>query len=403
MRIAIWWEQDSWGGVDTHLLTLLCNWPDKNDQFVIFYNSDNQGMNRILSTMKQLKTVSLVKFPSKAYLSSSLFTRVLLHFTLPLRFWFLKRRAQILISSQGHFDALLIENGGYPGSWGSLAALWSGSALAFKIRMLLVHHAAISRATFRFSFESLIDFCVQRWATDLVAVSRATRTTLIERRGFLTEKNPIRVVHNGVDQSLGENKAKFDLRINLKIPLNSFMVGMVGRIERYKGQEDLILALRELSPKQLAKIVVVFVGGGEEKEIARLKAIALKIGVISQIRFAGYVEGSSSMLMRQFNLLAMLTKDFEGFGLTIAEAMLVGTPVITTIVGAVPEFVSKEIAVMVSIEAPEEIAEALLNIMQNPKSALKRAKKAQLHIRKFSGKIMAKRFYRLLVTSGVSV
>jgi glycosyltransferase involved in cell wall biosynthesis len=83
--------------------------------------------------------------------------------------------------------------------------------------------------------------------------------------------------------------------------------------------------------------------------------------------------------------------------------MLVGTPVITTIVGAVPEFVSKEIAVMVPIEAPEEIAEALLNIMQNPKGTLKRAKKAQLHMRKFSGKIMAKRFYRLLVTSGVSV
>lgn len=266
--------------------------------------------------------------------------------------------------------------------------------------MLLVHHAAITRAALRFSVESLIDLGVQRWATDLVAVSRATRDTLIEQRGFYTVRNPIRVVHNGVDVS-SDDELKVDLRASLKIPVDNLVIGMVGRLERYKGQEDLILALGELPSEKLAKMVAVFVGGGEADEIERLKAIAIKLGVASQVRFAGYVEGSASMLMRQFDLLAMLTKDFEGFGLTIAEAMWVGTPVLATRVGAVPEFVSQENAMMVSPEAPDEIAAALLHFLDNGEETRQMAARARLHISKFSGKVMAQRFHRLLLTSGV--
>jgi glycosyltransferase involved in cell wall biosynthesis len=401
MRVAIWWEQDSWGGVDSHLLTLLSNWPDKNDQFVIFFNSDNQGMKRIAPALEQLSMVSMVSFFAPTNLHLSLPARVVRHFSLPLRFLWMKRRAQRLIASQGCFDALISDNGGYPGAWGSLAVLWSGAALGLRTRMLLVHHAAITRAALRFSAESLIDLGVQRWATDLVAVSRATRTTMIERRGFFTERNPIRVIHNGVDFVSENDGCKVDLRARLGIPPASFVVGMVGRLERYKGQEDLILALGELPPESLSKVVAVFAGGGEAKEMERLKAIAQKTGVASQVRFAGYVEGSASMLMRQFDLLAMLTKDFEGFGLTIAEAMQVGTPVMTTMVGAVPEFVSKDIAIMLPPEAPDEIAEALLQVMGNGEAAQQMAERARLHINKYSGKAMAQRFHRLLLTSGV--
>lgn len=400
MRIAIWWEQDSLGGVDAHLLTLLSNWPDQNDRFVIFYNSDSPGMKYISTALEKLGIVSIVSFPASSKLSTSLFARIVHHFSLPFRFWLLKRRAQRLLASQGHFDALLSDNGSYPGSWGTLAALWSGAVLGFRTRMLLVHHAAIPRAALRFSVESLIDLGIQRWATDIVAVSRATRATLIDKRGFFTENNPIHVVHNGVDVSLESCELKVNLRARLDIPVDSFIVGMVGRLERYKGQEDLILALGELSPERLAKVVIVFVGSGVVEEIERLRTIALKIGVASQVRFAGYVEGSASMLIRQFDLLAMLTKDFEGFGLTIAEAMWVGTPVLTTMVGAVPEFVSQEIAIMISPEAPDEIAEALLQVMDNGEEARQRASRAQLHISKFSGKAMAQKFHRLLLISG---
>lgn len=401
MRIAIWWEQDSWGGVDTHLLTLLRNWPDKADQFVIFHNRGNQGMLRIADSLKHLPSVTLESFEVPSTFLPSSLSRVVRHFLLPVRFWLMKRSAQRLLTAHGDFDALLADNGGYPGAWGSLAALWAGAALGMRVRMLLVHHAAITRAALRYSIESVIDLGVQMWATDLVAVSYATRETLIERRGFFTERNPIRVIHNGVDPTFGRAKTLLDLRKQLDVPDGSFVVGMVGRIERYKGHEDLIFGLSELPFEMMRHIVVIFVGGGELAEVKRLKSIALKLGVESQVRFAGYVDESPNMFMSQFDLLAMLTKDFEGFGLTIAEAMLAETPVLATRVGAVPEFVSAEFAFMIQPEAPEQVAAALVQIMGNCEEAKQRAGRALLHIKKFSGQVMSKRFHRLLSTSGV--
>ena len=400
MRIAVWWEQTSWGGVDTHLLTLLRNWPDTNDRFVIFHNSGNLGVARISALLGELEWVSLAPFPEPRRLLPQQLARVVQYFALPVRFLWMTRRARRLLVCQGTFDALLVDNGGYPSAWGGLAALWAGARLGFRARLLLVHHAAAARSALRHGFESLLDLGVQGWATDLVAVSHATRASLIERRGFHTQKTPIRVIHNGVDSLADDDTARVDLRERLAIPADSFVIGMVGRLEQYKGQEDLVLALSELPEEKRARVVAVFAGGVDAPEKTRLQAIAQKTGVASQIRFAGYVEGSSIHLMRQFDLLAMLTRDFEGFGLTIAEAMWAGTPVLTTMVGAVPEFVTAEVAMMVRPEAPGEIAEALVQVMDHEEETQKRALRARKHIGRYSGQAMARNFHRLLLTSG---
>ena len=50
MKIAIWWEQTSWGGVDTHLVNLLANWPNQTDSFRIYSNKDNEVKKRKINT-----------------------------------------------------------------------------------------------------------------------------------------------------------------------------------------------------------------------------------------------------------------------------------------------------------------------------------------------------------------
>jgi hypothetical protein len=67
MKIAIWWEQVLWGGVDTHLLTLLRNWPSKTDSFYIFYNPSNQGMSRISREIISMDRVICVELKNDPY------------------------------------------------------------------------------------------------------------------------------------------------------------------------------------------------------------------------------------------------------------------------------------------------------------------------------------------------
>ena len=146
MRIAVWWEQTLSGGVDTHLLTLLRNWPEPKDEFVIFYNVNNQGVKRIWDSLIQLSQVTLVSYGEPSSILPGSFGKIVRYFWLPVHFLSMKRRARRLLNRYGSFDALLADNGGYPAAWATLAALWAGSALGFRVNLLLVHHAATARA-----------------------------------------------------------------------------------------------------------------------------------------------------------------------------------------------------------------------------------------------------------------
>lgn len=388
------WIQTESGGVDTQLLSLLRNWPDPNDQFVLLYNADNQGYKRI-STELQTLGVTTKKLPSAGAKKNRL--KSIFKFLLfPIYFFLLKVQAKHELQRCGSFDALLVQNGCYPGAWKSLAALWAAHELRISKRMLIIHHGALHNNILRRPGESLLDYMMYKWATDIVAVSRATRQTLIDYRGLDPSKNPIRVIHNGVDRKTLNNNEAVSLREKFNVGSNQVLIGMVGRIERYKGHEDLLLALGEMNDAQKRRFFVLFIGSGEDEEIERLMKMAEQLDLSANVIFSGYLPGDSVDIIAQLDLLLMLTKDFEGFGLTIAEAMFAGTPVIATAVGAVPEFVNDDIAVLVHPESPEDIAKALLAYLLDAKKYGDRAKRAEKHIKAFSGEEMSRKYHRLV-------
>ena len=47
MKIIIFTEIYARGGVDTFLINLINNWPDKNDNFIIIYNNNYPGIDFI--------------------------------------------------------------------------------------------------------------------------------------------------------------------------------------------------------------------------------------------------------------------------------------------------------------------------------------------------------------------
>ena len=394
MRIAIWWQQESWGGVDTHLAALLDGWPAKGDSFTVFHNSANPGLARIADALRA-RNVKTVAMPEWLDPDAGLARRLLNRLVLPLRFGRWIRRTRRLLDAHGPFDVLLVDDGAYPGAWTGLAALAAGHGLDLHRRMLLVHHSATGYGFGQALFEQLVDQGVQRWATDLVAVSRATRASLINLRHFNTERNPIRVIHNGIRQpaEAGRDEA---VRAGWGCGEKEFVVGMIGRVERYKGHEDVLLGMSEMADDVRARIRLVVVGLGPDDELARLRRIAEGLGLAGQLHFAGYMPQDPVFIARQFDLLAMATKDFEGFGLALAEAMAAGTPVLATSVGGIPEFVTPEVGLLVPPESPTDIARAIEDAVRNPDAAAARAASARSHIAGFSSVAMARRFHRLL-------
>ena len=67
------------------------------------------------------------------------------------------------------------------------------------------------------------------------------------------------------------------------------------------------------------------------------------------------------------DLLLSLTKSYEGFGLSIAEAMSVGTPVLATDVGGVNEFFNNECGKLIKFAKVEDIKNSLMDFCDNKK------------------------------------
>lgn len=377
MNIVIFWEQESWGGVDTHLLELLKTWPDSSDRFVLLYNKTSEGYKRIeghLRTIPNLRSI-----PISTYSPSDLATRAkatfapfllrtLLYFLKPVLFPLTVLQIRKALRKLGDFDVLLADNGGYPGAWGALAALPAAKSAGIPLRALLVHHSSSYPGIFMGWFEYLVDKVVDRNTNLVICVSYATRESLLIRRNLNEDKLRLRVVHNslstpGIPTSIPAKEYK--QLLELKQP-GEYLVGMLGRVESYKGQEDLVFALSRLPLGEQRRFRLLIIGRGEDKEVERLKKIVDRLDLKERVHFLGYIDCDSMQLISQLDILAMLTRSFEGFGLTVAEAMYVGVPVLVTRVGAVPEFVDDTTGYIVNPTSPVEVMQSLRDYLSDP-------------------------------------
>ena len=120
---------------------------------------------------------------------------------------------------------------------------------------------------------------------------------------------------------------------------------MLSRIEKYKGHEDMIDGIYMLPLNLKKKFSVFFIGKGEKKFVDHLKKKIIQRGLKNQIIFLDYINIDSRIILKNLDLLISLTRDFENFGYSLAESMLVGTPVLATNVGGIKEYLNKKILV----------------------------------------------------------
>jgi glycosyltransferase involved in cell wall biosynthesis len=131
---------------------------------------------------------------------------------------------------------------------------------------------------------------------------------------------------------------------------------------RLTAQKALDVALDALASVPRATLLLL----GEGPERSSLERRVAGLGLEGRVRFLG--SGSRDDVLRLFRAAdaALLTSGWENLPHTVLEALAVGTPVVATAVGGVPEVVRDgENGLLVPAGSPEEVARALTRIVED--------------------------------------
>ena len=130
-------------------------------------------------------------------------------------------------------------------------------------------------------------------------------------------------VHNGIDVR------HIRRRELAAAPQTQFRIVQIGRLEHeFKGQDILIEALAILLSRGISNVVVDLIGEGPSRQY--LEDMADRLGVKNHVNFLGNCPQSYVFSnLCDYNLLVQPSRK-EGFGLTVAEAMVAGVPVLVS-------------------------------------------------------------------------
>ena len=183
----------------------------------------------------------------------------------------------------------------------------------------------------------------------------------------------ISVVYNGINleefhylaQKATENSERIEQLGFSKTSVanqHHFTIGYLGRLEPHKGIDDLLHAAALLRPVQ-PDLHVNISGNGPERP--SLEALAQELGIADHVHFLGRVPDAADFL-RQLDIFVLPSR-FEAFGLVAAEAMAVGTPVIVSDAGGLPEVVDNgKTGLVVPVDDPPALAQAISQLADNP-------------------------------------
>ena len=171
----------------------------------------------------------------------------------------------------------------------------------------------------------------------------------------------VSVVPCGVDLELFRPTDKLAARRELGLAGEEEIILSVGRIEPLKGLERLVEAFSILHRPGLKLLIV----GGDthsHNETARLKALAVGLGVGDRLEFYGAMAQERLSLYYNAADVTVVASYYESFCLIILESLACGTPVVSTGVGVAPAVIDDTCG-MVAEGTPQSLAQAIARVL----------------------------------------
>ena len=140
-------------------------------------------------------------------------------------------------------------------------------------------------------------------------------------------------------------------------------IAFLGHLGARKGVPELIEAFQrpQLQSRQWTATIA---GDGE---IQRFRDAVAAAGLAQRVAVPGWLDRKGASSLLRSSDIFVLPSHFEAMPIAVLEAMARGVAVITTPVGALPEFLTDgETALLVAPGSPEQLADAIAHLLDAP-------------------------------------
>ena len=198
-------------------------------------------------------------------------------------------------------------------------------------------------------------FALHRWVDGIAANSERIMDGFVRTEGF--DPRRVRLIHNGVRRPT-PTAPDGELRRQLGIPVDGFVVGTVARLARQKRIDRLL----EVISLTNGLVHCVVAGDGEERDT--LASQSNSLGLNGRVHFIGHRNDTASVLDALDAYV--VTSDREGLSNAMLEAMAIGLPIISTPVSGAADALAGDspAGIITTFDAPS-IARAIDNLRTN--------------------------------------
>jgi glycosyltransferase involved in cell wall biosynthesis len=201
-----------------------------------------------------------------------------------------------------------------------------------------------------------------RTAARLTTLSRSTRDDVVRRLG--ADPGKVRIVPPGFDPPTAAAGAEARLAVRRRHELDDRPFFVYPAITYpHKGHEHLVRSFARVAAVR-PDVLLVLPGGPAQREDA-LRALIAELGLGDRVRRLGWVAEPDLDALYREAVALVLPSRYEGFGMTVLEAMSRRCPVIAADATALPEVVG-EAGLLVDPDDPAQWSAAMVDLLDDP-------------------------------------
>lgn len=205
---------------------------------------------------------------------------------------------------------------------------------------------------------------IAKYSSITITDSNAVKNHL-DASGYF-QPNRVKVIYNGVDSKRfnPKNDSAY-LYEEWNIPKDARIIGMMGRVNSWKGQEDFLKAANIIMAKY-PDVYTVLIGSAFEGEEWREKELADKIACSpykNRIINKGYRTDSEG-IYKLYDIFVLPSINPDPFPTVVLEAMSTGKPIVGYKHGGVCEMVKEEYnGLLAEVKNPDDLANKIEKIL----------------------------------------